>query len=127
MKKIILSILTGAIIASANSDTTVDATMSLMKQGMNKINNGFMYNSKEDLLTGLSIIEGANSIFKTVDVKKFMHSDKERVTRNINKNLDKHIKELRKVVDSGEYSNATTQYSKVINDCISCHITIRGW
>ena len=119
--------LTATASLSMASEVTVDATMSLMKQGMNKINSGFMYNSKEDVKAGLSIVESANSIFKTVNVKDFMKSDKVQVTRNINKNMAKHIKELRKAVDAGKYGEATTKYSKVMSDCISCHTSIRGW
>jgi len=126
MKKVMIALVATAALSMAN-ETTVDATMSLMKQGMNKINTGFMLNSKEDIKAGLAIIEGANSIFKTVDVKEFMKSNKEQVTRNINKNMTKHIKELRKSVDAGKYTDASTQYSKVMGDCISCHTIIRGW
>ena len=126
MKKVILALVATASLSMAN-DTTIDATMSLMKQGMNKINTGFMYNSKEDVKAGLSIVESANSIFKTVDVKAFTKSDKIQVARNINKNMAKHIKELRKAVDAGKSSEATTKYAKVMSDCISCHTSIRGW
>ncbi|MEA1955903.1 MAG: cytochrome C [Campylobacterota bacterium] len=126
MKKVMIALIATASLSMA-SDVAVDATMSLMKQGMNKINSGFMYNSKEDVKSGLAIVESANSIFKTVDVKDFMKSNKVQVTRNVNKNMAKHIKDLRKAVDAGKYSDATAQYAKVMSDCISCHTSIRGW
>jgi len=126
MKKVILALVATASLSMAN-DTTIDATMSLMKQGMEKINNGFMYNSKEDVKSGLSIIENANSIFKTVDVKEFTKSEKVQVARNINKNLSKEIKALKKAIEAGKYADATSEYSKVMGNCISCHTIIRGW
>ncbi len=126
MKKVMIALVATAALSMAN-DTTVNATMSLMKQGMDKINHGFMYNSKQDVKAGLSIVESANSIFASVDVKEFMNSEKEQVTRNINKNMSGHISDLRKAVEAGHYADATTQYSKVMSDCISCHTIIRGW
>lgn len=126
MKKVIVALATAATLSMA-ADTTVDATMNLMKEGMTKINQGFMYNSKADVKAGLSIVESANSIFATVDVKEFMHSSKEQVTRNINQNMSKHIAALRKAVDADKYAEATKQYSNVMSDCISCHTIIRGW
>jgi predicted transglutaminase-like cysteine proteinase len=126
MKKVMVALMATASLSMA-SNITVDATMSLMKQGMDKINSGFMYNNKHDIKAGLSIIENANSIFTTVDVKEFTHSDKVQVTKNINKNMNDHIKKLREAVNAGKYSESTAQYAKVMSDCISCHTSIRGW
>jgi len=126
MKKVILALVATASLSMAN-ETTIDATMSLMKQGMEKINSGFMYNSKEDVKAGLSIIENANSIFSTVDVKDFTKSEKVQVARNINKNLTKEITALKTAIDAGKYADATAEYSKVMSNCISCHTIIRGW
>ncbi|MBN2781813.1 MAG: cytochrome C [Campylobacterales bacterium] len=126
MKKVMLALVATASLSMA-SDATINATMSLMKEGMNKINNGFMYNSKEDVKAGLAVVESANDIFKTVDVKAFTKSEKEQVARNINNNIEDHIKALRKAVEAGKYSEGITQYAKVMDDCISCHTIIRGW
>jgi hypothetical protein len=98
-----------------------------MEEGMNKINRGFMYNSKSDVKDGLSVVEGANAIFKTVDVKHFLNSKKEQVAKNININLHNHLKALRKSVDADNYTQAASQYSKIMGDCMSCHNIIRGW
>ena len=127
MKKIILSILTGAIIASANSDTTVDATMSLMEKGMNSIQKGFLYNDSKLIKEGISIVKDANNIFGTVDVKSFLNNDKTQVVSNIHKNISKSLKSLEKSIDNKEYAKASNQFGKVLNDCVSCHTVIRRW
>ena len=122
-----LSLLLLVTSVSFASDVTISSTMNLLHKGMEKINNGFVYNSKDMLKEGLSIVENANSIFNTVDVKKFIKSNKVQVAKNINHNMTKRITTLRKLVDEKKYTEATTQYSKVMNECINCHILIRKW
>ena len=65
-----LSLLLLVASVSFAADVTISSTMNLLHKGMEKINNGFIYNSKDMLKEGLSIVENANSIFNTVDVKK---------------------------------------------------------
>ena len=127
MKKVILALaLTSA--ATFASDTTIDATMQLMKQGMEQVQKGFMYNSKEDIKKGIETLENSNAIFKNVDVSKFIaHNNKVQATKNINKNLAVDLKAFKDAVVAGKYSDATNFYGKVVNDCVSCHTIIRGW
>ena len=126
MKKVILALVTCATLSMA-SETTVDATMKLMKQGMNQIQQGFMYNSKEDIKSGIEIVENSNAIFTHVDVASFMNNNKVTVANNINKNMTKDLKALKAAVNDGKYADATAQYGKVLNECIACHTIIRGW
>ncbi|MDB2562896.1 cytochrome C, partial [Sulfurimonas sp.] len=107
--------------------TTIDATMKLMQQGMDQINTGFMLNSKEDILQGISTLENSNAIFNTVEVAGFIKSQKVAVANNINKNLAKDLKALKKAIANSEYSEGTKQYAKVLNECVACHTIIRGW
>ena len=126
MKKVILALVTCASLSMA-SETTIDATMKLMNQGMEQINSGFLYNSKEDIKRGIATVENANAIFTHVDVADFVKSNKVTVAKNINKNMTKDLTALKKAVNNAEYSEATKQYSKVLNECIACHTIIRGW
>jgi len=127
MKKVILALaLTSA--ATFASDTTVNATMQLMKQGMEQVQKGFLYNSKSDIVQGIATVENSNAIFKHVDVTKFIkHNNKVTVTKNITSNLEKDLEAFRKAVAANEFADATALYGKVTNDCVSCHTIIRGW
>ncbi len=98
-----------------------------MEQGMDKINTGFMLNSKEDIMQCIATLENSNAIFTTVNVSDFIKSKKVAVVNNINKNLAKDLKALKKVMNESKYSEATKQYAKVLNECVSCHTIIRGW
>lgn len=126
MKKVILALAVSATLSFA-SDSTLGATMNLMKQGMNQIQQGFMYNSRIDIQQGIEIVTNSNDIFKHVDVANFIKSNKVTVAKNINHNLSEDLKALKKAVDNAKYTEATVQYSKVMSQCIACHTIIRGW
>jgi len=127
MKKMVLALVATSVIAMAN-DTTVNATMSLMTQGMNQVQAGFLYSNKEDIASGIAVIENANAIFKNVDVSTFIKNNKKvQVTRNINKNVSKHLKALKKAVAAGNYTDATKEYGELTANCIACHKIVRGW
>ena len=127
MKKIILALAATSVLALADT-ATIDATMKLMKQGLEQAQSGFVYNDKKDLMRGIETLESSNSIFKNVDVSVFIpNNNKVQVTRNINKNLEKNLKALKKSVKDEKYSEATKHYAEVVNNCISCHTIIRGW
>lgn len=129
MKKILLTLATSAVFALAsNNNATVTATMSLMDKGMEKVHVGFMLNQKNMILEGITLVQNANAIFKTVDVKTFIaHNNKVQVTKNINDNVTRDLKQLKKDINNGQYADATKTYGKVLNDCMSCHTIIRGW
>jgi len=127
MKKMILALAASSVLALAN-DTTVNATMSLMTQGMNQIQAGFLYSNRADVVGGIKVMQDANSIFTKVDVSTFIkNNNKIQVTHNINKNLTANLKELQKAVDSKNMSDATKAYGEVTANCISCHRIVRGW
>ena len=126
MKKVILALVTCATLSLA-SEATVDATMKLMKHGMDQVQLGFMYNSKDDIKRGIETVESANAIFKRVNVADFMKNNKVTVANNINKNMAKDFKQLKKAVEAGKYTEATRQYGQVLSQCIACHTIIRGW
>ncbi|MBN2815395.1 MAG: cytochrome C [Campylobacterales bacterium] len=126
MKKTLVALLACSALSLAN-ETTINATMQLMHQGMNQINTGFMLNSKEDIKQGLSTVENANEIFTHVDVAAFIKSNKVTVAKNINENLTAELKSFRKAVDASQYTEATNEYAKVLNQCVACHTIIRGW
>jgi cytochrome c556 len=127
MKKVILALALTSV-ATFASDKTIDATMQLMKQGMEQVQKGFMYNSKSDIIQGIETIENSNSIFKNVDVTTFIPKNhKVRVTQNITHNLESNLKRLKKDVKAGKFADATAGYGKVLNNCVACHTSIRGW
>jgi len=127
MKKTIVALALTSLTVSAN-EATIDATMQLMEQGMNRVQKGFLYNNKVDIIRGINTLQSANSIFIHVDVSTFIENNsKIQVTKNINANLSEHLAKLKTDVEAHKYSSAGIKYAKVLNDCVSCHTIIRGW
>jgi S1-C subfamily serine protease len=127
MKKLIVTLIAGATIASAQN-TTIDATMSLMEKGMNTIQKGFFYNSKALVLEGIEVVDSANKIFETVDTKEFTKGSRAtQVISNIHGNLAKDLKVLKNSIENNKFGSAAEKYGRVVNDCIACHSVVRGW
>ena len=127
MKKVILALVASSVLAFA-SESTVSATMSLMTQGLNQIQNGFIHSNDKDVAQGIEILESANAIFTQVDVATFIpQSNKVQVTKNINKNLTVDLKALKKAFAARNYTDTTKEYGKVVANCIACHRIVRGW
>lgn len=127
MKKTLLALAVSSVVVMA-SDTTINATMSLMTQGMKQVQSGLLQGKKAEVVKGIDILEGANSIFKNVDVTTFIPNNKKvQVTKNINENLTSNLKALRKAVEAKNYTDATKLYGEAMSNCIACHTTVRGW
>ncbi|MDH4944477.1 cytochrome C [Sulfurimonas sp. C5] len=127
MKKLMLALALTSV-ATFAADTTITATMQLMEKGMEQVQKGFMYNSKQDIMQGIETLQNSDAIFKKVDVTTFIPNNKKvRVTQNITDNLGEDLVILKKAIENNEFTTATEKYGKVLNDCVACHTTIRGW
>lgn len=129
MKKVLLALAVSSMFTFASADEkTINATMSLMTQGMNQIQTGFLYSNKKAVNNGIEILENANAIFSKVDVTTFIkHNNKVQVTKNINANLAENLAAFSKAIKAEDYTEATKYYGKVTSNCIACHRTVRGW
>jgi hypothetical protein len=129
MKKVLLVLAASSILTLASaSEATIKATMSLMTQGMNQIQTGFLYSNRDAVNNGIEVLENANEIFSKVDVTTFIkHNNKVQVTKNINENLAKNLEAFSKAVKAENYTEATKYYGKVTSNCIACHRAVRGW
>ncbi len=127
MKKLMLALALTSV-ATFAADTTITATMQLMEKGMEQVQKGFMYNSKQDIIQGIETLQNSDAIFKKVDVTTFIPNNKKvRVTQNITNNLGEDLVILKKAIENDEFTTATEKYGKVLNDCVACHTAIRGW
>ncbi len=125
IKKMLLVLATTSIFALAN-DTTVNATMGLMTEGLQQVQTGFVNNNKDEVVAGIAILDSANAIFSTVDVSTFIPNNRKvKVTKNISENFTTNIKKLKKAVEASDYTTATKQYGRVISNCMACHKAVR--
>jgi hypothetical protein len=127
MKKVILALAFSSATLLA-SETTVNATMQLMKKGMEDIQNGFLYSNNDMLRSGIETLENSNKTFQNVDVTEFIpNNNKVQVTRNINNSMSNNLDALNKAIASKNLTTATESYGKVMHNCVSCHAIVRGW
>jgi cytochrome c556 len=127
MKKIVLALTATAALTFA-ADTTVSATMSLMNEGMAKVQKGLMYNDTESINEGIKTLENSNAIFKNVDVSTFIpNNHKIGTTKKIGQNLSSELKSLKTALNKRNFTDISNAYSKVLNNCMACHQVVRGW
>ncbi len=131
MRKIVLSLIASATIVFAGNavNKTVGSTMQLMHSGMNMIAEGFYYNDKEKMQEGIEVVEKANDIFLTVDIKSFLNKKviSSAAVKNITSSIKDSIAKLKQDIDTSNITKAGTDYGKVLDSCIACHIIIRKW
>ena len=131
MKKLICSmaILSSLAFASAGNQANVNSTMNLLHTGMNMIENAFFYSDKAKMNEGIKIVKNANDIFSKIDPSAFLNKKVVSLAayKNITEDMTKNLEALQKSIDNNKLTKAGKAYSRVLNDCISCHIVIRKW
>lgn len=131
MKKIMLATLMSAsfLFASSSDSLTINATMQLMKSGVENIQDGFFYSDKEKIMGGIEMIENANNIFGKIDLREFVNNRNVsvQVANNLSSHISTHLQEMKKGVETKDYAMTTKAFGEVINNCVACHITIRKW
>ncbi len=130
MKKLLISlILLSAIGVHASED--IPLNMKNMRDGMILIQDGFLYNKKESILSGITKIQQANSIFQDAKcAEAILPSEKKKyatIAYISAKNLNMYLIKMKDFIDENSTVNAADAYSGVIHSCTHCHAITRGW
>ncbi len=99
--------------------------MQTMEVSMVEIQRGILYNNKTMVLKG---VESLKKISRKVEISKnddmdYSASFAKKQTANIIRYADK----LQVNIEANQKHAATTNYTKVLNQCVSCHNKIRKW
>lgn len=118
-------------VTAANADEVLKKSMSLMNDGMNQIQQGFLNNNEKSIREGLQLVQKGNSLFSDKEViKKYLPKDKQH-TINIAENQAKRISlnatVLELNLDDKAYLNASNAYADIMNACSRCHAIVRSW
>ena len=131
MKKLIcsLAIVSSFVFAGTNTKANVSSTMNLLHTGMNMIENAFLYSDKAKMNEGINIVKNANDIFAKIDPSTFLNKKVISLAayKNITGDMTKNLEALQKSINKNKLTQAGKEYSKVLNNCIACHIIIRKW
>lgn len=127
MKQFWTLILLGLLSLSAQEQPE-NSTMTLMDQGMTKMQQGFVLNNKAEILDGLMLLEETTEMYAKEDLSHFIPlHNKIQVAKNINKNLSENIQKLKASLKTKSHSDATKYYGQILNNCVACHAIVRGW
>ncbi len=130
MKKLLISLsLLGAIGVQASED--IPLNMKNMRDGMILIQDGFLYNKKELILSGITKIQKENSIFQDAKCAEAILPKEKKKYATIAyisaKNLNMYLAKMKDFIDENSTVNASDAYSGVVQSCTHCHAITRGW
>ena len=128
MKKIMAGLLTlGALTLSLQAYDQAERIqdMQTMEVSMVEIQRGILYNNKTMVLKG---VESLKKVSRKVEISNnddmdYSASFAKKQTANIIRYADK----LQTNIEANQKHAATTNYTKVLNQCVSCHNKIRKW
>ena len=108
--------------------------MQKMAQAMQDIQSGFFYNNL-DIVTA-----GAEDLKKTIvkirpikkevdnkDVYERWMNNNTAMTKRIQRNIDRRAEVIIKRFQDGDPRQALQEYSKITEQCMKCHISLRKW
>jgi cytochrome c556 len=128
MKKILVSLLaTGALTLNLQAYDQTDRIqdMRTMEISMAEIQKGILYNNKKMVLEGVENLKKASS---TVQVSEKTDMDYSATfAKKQAANISRYANKLKANIEANQKHAATTNYTKVLNQCVSCHNKIRKW
>lgn len=129
MKKFVLSLSVLAVFGLQATD--INTNMQSMKDGLVEIQDGFLYNNKNGVVSGIAKIKEANEIFHDKEsVAKYLPKEKKKlgaVTLLSAKRLSADLDAMSEYISEGKMLEAAEIHSDVMKDCTRCHAIVRGW
>ena len=119
----ILSMLTLGLQAYDQIERIQD--MQTMEVSMAEIQKGILYNNKKMVLQGVENLKQASSKVEVAQKTDMDYSAK--FAKKQASNIIKFADKVKSEMDAGRKHGATTNYTKVLNQCVSCHNKIRKW
>ena len=140
MKKRLLQIgtllLIGTNIVMAKGYTQADriADMQKMAQAMQDIQSGLLYNNLDIIKAGTSVLKDTIIKVRPIDEEVNNKDIYEKWLNNNLKMTNKIQKKIRNKADTleerfadGDAVQALQEYSKIIGQCMKCHVRLRKW
>ncbi len=141
MKKQWLQVATAFIIgsttfASAEGYTQADriADMQKMAQAMQDIQSGLLYNNLDIIKAGTKVLKDTIIKIRPIDeevnnkdiYEKWLNNNL-KMTNKIQKKIRNKAQTLEERFADGDAVQALQEYSKIIGQCMQCHVRLRKW
>ncbi len=129
MKKLVISLSLLAALGLQASD--IGANMKVMRDGLLEIQDGFLYNNKTMVMSGVAKIEESNKMFHDKQsVAAYLPENKKQlvgVTLLSAQHLKNDLESMNAYLSQNSMLEAASVHSDVIRDCTRCHAIVRGW
>jgi len=128
MKKMLLSILSMSMLsmsAYGYSQAERIQDMRTMEVAMAEIQKGILYNNTKMTLQGIVNLKAASSKVEVAPKNSMDYSVV--YAKQQAKNIVKFADKIKSEIEVGHKHGASTNYAKVLNQCVSCHNKIRKW
>ena len=141
MKKLILTLCMITPLLFAGETETIKApdkalqnTMVTLSEGLMRIQQGILYNKKEEVLAGVRMLKQTKEGFLTRHgeaLQKYMPENPKfamSMAKLSETNIESYTREIRSdILSKKDYERVTTGYTKIINECFKCHQQLRRW
>lgn len=136
MKKIITAIALVSLAAISLNAEQVDHRSMLMKdmrtmlEGMEQIQRGGFYSSKEDMKAGVKKLQGTLKTLESDEIKWILPKDQVyayQFAQKTGRMLRLYSDDLITSIDAGRMDEALEDYNQLLKQCVSCHIRMRNW
>lgn len=128
MKKAVAALLTMGVLASGLHAYTQEdriKDMRTMADALTQVQKGILYNNKNLVQDGVKSLKATSKnieIAPKTDMDYSSHFAKSQAEK-----IAKLATKLEATMQSGKKHSALTDYTKVMNHCVSCHNKIRKW
>lgn len=136
MKKIIIAVALVSLAAISLNAEQVDHRSMLMKdmrtmlEGMEQIQRGGFYSSKEEMKAGVKKLQGTLKTLESAEIKWILPKDQVyayQFAQKTGRMLHLYSDDLITSIDAGRMDEALEDYNQLLKQCVSCHIRIRNW
>ena len=136
MKKLLVSYMALLTLGFANDYTQADRILDMQKmaQAMQDIQSGFFYNNldivkagAEDLGKTIVKIRPIKKEVSNKDVYERWMNNNTAMTKRIQRNIERRTEVIIKRFQNGDPRQALQEYSKITEQCMKCHISLRKW
>jgi len=136
MKKLLVGLMVATIFASAEGYSQGDRILDMQKmaQAMQDIQSGLLYNNLDIVKAGTKILKETIIKIRPIDsevnnkdiYEKWLQNDL-RMTNRIEKKIRNHASTLEERFADGDAVQALQDHSKILGECMKCHVRLRKW
>ncbi|RRS31211.1 MAG: hypothetical protein P794_04590 [Epsilonproteobacteria bacterium (ex Lamellibrachia satsuma)] len=136
MKKLLAGIMIMTTISLADGYTQGDRILDMQKmaQAMQDIQSGLLYNNIDIIKAGTKVLKDTVTNVRPIDAEmnnkdiyeKWLNNNL-KMTHKIQKKIRNKAQTLEERFADGDAVQALQDYSKIMGQCMKCHVRLRKW